>query len=300
MGHDHDHAHFNSEMAERALWVAFLLNLAFLVIEVGIGLWTNSLALLSDAGHMVSDVAALAIALVAQRLARARPGSGYTFGLKRVPVLGAFGNALALVAIAALILWEAWRRVEHPQEVLAWPVLIAGVAGLLVNVVSAWWLHRSGGGSLNIRGAFIHLVADALGSLGAIVAAVVLMTTGWIYIDALVSALIAGLILLATWPLLRDSTRVLLQRAPKGIDMEGVKKVLCSPEPVQGAHHVHIWEIDAGWVILTAILVTDLHELAPLERLADELRGKLHDDFGIEHATFEWRTCESENIECRL
>jgi cobalt-zinc-cadmium efflux system protein len=298
---EHDHSHNQLQAGtERALWVALLLNLAFLVIEVVVGLWTNSLALLSDAGHMVSDVAALAIALVAQRLARAKPGGGYTFGLKRVPVLGAFGNALALLAIAGVILWEAWHRLQSPEEVIALPVLIAGVAGLLVNVISAMWLHKSSKQSLNIRGAFLHLVADALGSLGAIIAALVLMTTGWAPIDALVSMLIAGLILFATWPLLRDSTRVLLQSAPAGIDMHRLEQELCKTPQVRAASHVHVWEIDAGWTILTAILVTDQGDLSELEQVADQLRKKLHDQFGIEHATFEWRTCESDEDQCRL
>jgi len=301
MGHDHHHHdHGHDQRTEKALWVAFWLNLAFLFVEVAVGLWTNSLALLSDAGHMVSDVAALAIALVAHRLAQTRPGGDYTFGLKRVPVLGAFGNALALLAIAGLILWEAWQRFAAPEPVLAAPVLAAGLAGLAVNVISAWWLHRSAKESLNVRGAFLHLVADALGSLGAVIAAVVMMTTGWWPIDALVSALIALLILAATWPLLRDSARVLLQTAPAGIDLAALREALCAPNGVCSAHHVHVWEIDSGWIILTAALVADELELAKLEKIADALRATLHRDFGIEDASFEWRTCEADGSKCSL
>ena len=299
MGDTHGH-HHDRTVGERALWLAFWLNLAFLIIELVVGLLANSLALLSDAGHMVSDVLALAIALVAQRLGRVGPSGSFTFGLKRVPVLGAFGNALALLVIALFIIWEAWGRVQSPQEVIGWPVIIAGVAGLLVNVVSAWWLHRSGDQSLNIRGALLHLAADALGSVGAIIAGVVLMTTGWLPIDAIVSVVIAVLILIGAVPLLRATVKVLLQSAPAGLDMHKLREVLRQSPGVQKIEDLHIWEVDVGRVVLTAIFVTDNCELAELEKAADGLREKLHQEFGIEHATFEWRTPDGTGRECRL
>jgi cobalt-zinc-cadmium efflux system protein len=299
--HDHHQGHGHHHgAAERALWVAFVLNLVFLVIELVVGVWTNSLALLSDAGHMISDVAALGIALVAQRLARVRPGGGYTFGLKRVPVLGAFGNALALVVIAGFITWEAFERLESPEAVMAAPVLIVGIAGLVVNLVSAWWLHRESKGNLNVRGAFLHMMADALGSVGAIVAAVVIMTTGWVPIDAVVSMVIAALILLGTWPLLRDSTRVLLQTAPAGIDIDELTHELCGVPEVEGAHHIHVWEVDTGFIILTATLVACGTDLSELDRAADALRERLREKYGIHHATFEWRTGGDDLGRCDL
>jgi cobalt-zinc-cadmium efflux system protein len=276
----------------RALWVAFLLNLAFLFIEVVVGIWSDSLALLSDAGHMVADVAALAFALVAERLASSRPGGAFTFGLRRMPVLGAFGNALTLLLIAGLILWEAWQRLRNPPEVAAWPVLVAGVAGLLVNLVSAWWLHRTTSRSLNVRGAVLHLLADALGSVGAIAVAVVLLTTAWAPIDALVSAFIAALILYGTWPLLRDSAKVLLQSAPARIPMERLREALRASPRVQRILDLHVWEIDAGLVVLTATLVAASCSLGEIEQATDQLRRTLGESFGIAHATFEWRTPE--------
>jgi cobalt-zinc-cadmium efflux system protein len=294
------HGHNHATVGERALWLAFWLNLAFLIVELVVGLLANSLALLSDAGHMVSDVLALAIALVAQRLGRVGPRGSFTFGLKRVPVLGAFGNALALLVIALFILWEAWGRFRSPQEVIGWPVLIAGAAGLFVNVVSAWWLHKSGDQSLNIRGALLHLAADALGSLGAMVAGVVLMTTGWLPIDAIVSVVIAVLILLGSIPLLRDTVKVLLQSAPAGLDMHKLREIIESGPGVQKIDDLHVWEVDAGRVVLSAVLVTGNCLLADLEKTAAGLRRRLHDDFGIEHATFEWRTPEGEDRECKF
>jgi cobalt-zinc-cadmium efflux system protein len=294
------HGHHHGSVGERALWLAFWLNLAFLIIELTVGLLANSLALLSDAGHMVSDVLALAIALVAQRLGRVGPTGSFTFGLRRVPVLGAFGNALALMVIALFILWESWQRFQVPQEVIGWPVLLAGVAGLLVNVISAWWLYKSGDQSLNIRGALLHLAADALGSLGAIIAGVVLMTTGWLPIDAVVSVAIAVLIIIGAVPLLRDTVKVLLQSAPAGLDMGKLRQTIESGSEVQKIEDLHVWEVDAGRVVLSAILVTQNCMLSDLEKSAADLREKLRHDFGIEHATFEWRTPEGSTGECEF
>lgn len=299
MSETHGH-HHHETVGERALWLAFFLNLTFLIVELAVGLLANSLALLSDAGHMVSDVLALGIALVAQRLGRVGPKGSFTFGLRRVPVLGAFSNALALLVIALFILWEAWGRFQSPQEVIGWPVLVAGAAGLLVNVISAWWLHKSGDQSLNIRGALLHLAADALGSLGAIIAGVVLMTSGWLPIDALVSVVIAALIIVGAVPLLRDTVKVLLQSAPAGLDMIKLRETIESGPGVSKIDDLHVWEVDAGRVVLSAILVTDNCLLSDLEKAAAALREKLQHDFGIEHATFEWRTPEGQGGECRF
>jgi cobalt-zinc-cadmium efflux system protein len=305
--HHHSHGHHHPDRllqtggaAEQALWLAFWLNLAFLAIEVGIGLWTNSLALLSDAGHMILDVVALAIALVAQRLARARPNGEYTFGLRRVPVLSAFGNGLTLLLICGVIVWEALHRLAAPPEVLPLPILFAGVAGLIVNLVSAAYLHRASKESLNIRGAFLHLLADALGSVGAILAAIIILATGWEPIDSVVSLVIVGLILVGTWPLLRDSSRVLLQKAPSGIDVGKLVAVLRAHPKVADARHVHVWEVDAGVVILTAVLLTQEAALPRLEEAANDLRRKLREQFSILHATFEWCSCGEDHHECRL
>jgi cobalt-zinc-cadmium efflux system protein len=292
-GHIHNHRTHGGHTAERALWVALILNAAFLVAELIVGLWANSLALLSDAGHMASDVAALGLALVAQRLVRSRTGPAFTFGLRRVPVLGAFGNAVSLVIIAVLILWEAWHRLQHPPPVLALPVLVAGVLGLFVNLISAWYLHRSSDSSLNIRGAILHLLADALGSVGAIVAALVLMLTGWAPIDALVSVVIAVLLLASTWPLLRDTTKVLLQGAPSDCDPLVIEDALASHELVEEVADLHIWQIDQGQIVLSAVLVTRQHSLEQLQAAAQELKSVLLEKFQIQHATLEWCTPDS-------
>lgn len=293
-GHSHGHhGHHHGSGAESALRVALLLNLAFLILEVVAGLWANSLALLSDAGHMVSDVAALALALVAERLARARPGGNYTFGLKRIPILGAFGNAVALIAIVGFIFWESYKRFLHPPSVSGTPVLIVGIAGLFVNLIAAWWLHRSESNSLNVRGAMLHLLADALGSIGAIISAIVLLTVGWQPIDALVSVLIGTLILISTWPLLRDSVKVLLQVAPAYIDLQAIRAQCEALPAIEQIADFHVWELNSGDIIFSAVFLTPLQSLHELDTIGDTLRNKLREEYHIEHATFEWRSCSS-------
>jgi len=280
--------------------VALLLNASFLVVELVVGLLANSLALLSDAGHMTSDVAALALALVAQRLARAVPGPGFTFGLRRVPVLGALGNALSLLIIAALVLAEAYQRMLAPPPVPGWPVLAAGVAGLGVNLVSAWYLHRSADRSLNVRGAMLHLFADALGSMGVIAAALVLLATGWAPIDPLISAGIGLLLIVSTWPLLRDTIRVLLQGTPGHLDLERLRALLTQSPPVCSVADLHLWQIDAGQVVLTAVLVTDRTALPELDAASQTLKARLRDELGIHHATFEWCAPGSAGAACAM
>ncbi len=287
-GHGHSHHHHPTNLAERALWVALILNAVYLIVELVVGLLSNSLALLSDAGHMATDVAALSLALVAQRLVRAKSGPSFTFGLRRVPVLGAFGNALSLIIIAFIILWEAFGRMQDPPPVMALPVLIAGFIGLLVNLISAWHLHKSSDNSLNIRGAMLHLLADALGSVGAITAAVVIMLTGWTPIDTIISAMIAVLLLSSTWPLLRDTTKVLLQSAPVALDIDKLKKVICENALVIETHDLHVWQIDEGQTVLTGMLATDEHDLGKLEQASREIKTRIKEEFKIAHSTFEW------------
>jgi len=295
--HGHNHSHIN-ENVKNALWVALALNLGFLIVELIVGLMTNSLALLSDAGHMVSDVAALALAIFVQRLTRVRPGGSFTFGLKRAPVLGAFGNALTLLIIVFVIFWEAFNRLANPPDIPGMPILIVGVLGLFINAISAWWLHRNSDDSHNVKGAILHLFADALGSIGAIVAAIVLMTTGWTLIDPLISFIIGGLILWSTWPLLRDTTKVLLEAAPGYINMDEIRKKLLDNKNVENIIDLHIWELDSGKLAFSTLLQTEVDSLKDLQTTSDKLRQNLQNDFGIYHCTFEWRNTSSDLKGC--
>ncbi|GAB4294006.1 MAG: CDF family zinc transporter ZitB [Myxococcota bacterium] len=291
----HNHPPVGSNAAEKALIVAFSLNLAFLIIELVAGIFANSLALLSDAGHMVSDIASLGLALFAERISRIKPAGIYTFGFKRAPVLGAFGNSLALLAIVGIIFWKAGERLYESPEISSIPVLIVGVAGLFVNLASALWLHRSGEKSVNIKGAILHLLADALGSIGAIVSSLVMLFSGWTPIDSIVSFLIGGLILMGTVPLLAETTKVLLQAAPTKIDVARLREAIRKLDEVEELLDLHLWELNTGQLVLTAVLITADCSVSSAEETSDRLREMLKREYGVEHSTFEWRT-SSQNI----
>lgn len=289
MSHDHHHSETHRPTPERALWVAIALNGAFLVIEAAAGWLTGSLALLSDAGHMVSDVGALAIALVALRISTSKPSDAWTFGLRRAPVLGALVNGAALVAIVVLIGIEAARRFGEPPEVDAWPVIAVGIIGLGVNLASAWYLARSRDESVNTRGAMLHLLSDALGSVAAIVAGVATLTFGFTLADPIASVVIALLILGGSWPLLRDTVGILLQRAPSGVNVHALREQIATHPDVVAIEDLHVWAIDSGQNVLSAMLVVDAVELSEANAIADRIRVIVHETGGVEHATIECR-----------
>lgn len=262
MGHDHhhhhDHGHGHAHAhGVRALQGALLLNGGFLLIEAGVGWWSGSLALLSDAAHMAGDVAALVLALAAARLGEATASVGRSFGLRRAEVLGAFVNGLLLLGAVAWILVEAASRIgAGPPDVPGVPVLIVGLVGLAINLGSAWMLHRAGSENLNVRGALVHMLADALGSVGAIAAAA-LVIAGHPIADPVISVGIAALVAVGTWGLLRDATRVLLQLPPAGLDLDALVAGLVAVPGVAAVHDVHIWSVDGRRAIVTAHVVLD-------------------------------------------
>lgn len=243
-GGGHAHGHHGRGDSRRALLVSLVLNGGFLGIEATVGWWTGSLALLSDAAHMLSDVGALALALGAAQLSRGARRPERTFGLRRAETLGAFTNGLALLGVCGFIAIEAVERLlEGAPPLQGGPVLVVGVIGLLINLGSAWALYRSGSGDLNVRGALIHMLADALGSLGAVVAAV-LAIHGHPEGDIVVSLLVAALVLWSVWGLLRESGRVLLQLPPPGLDVRAVLEALRALPNVDDVHDLHVWTLD--------------------------------------------------------
>ncbi len=286
MGHAHAHATGTaSARVRRALRWSLVFNGVFLLVEAGVGFWTGSLALLSDAAHMVSDVSALALALLVAELARRPASSGRTFGLVRAEVLGAFVNALVLGGACLLLASHAVTRlstgVTHFE---AQPVLIVGILGLAINLGSAWMLARSDRDNLNVRGALAHMLADALGSVGAILAAVLASVFDFDAADPVLSLLICGLILYGTWGVLRDSTRVLLDFVPADLPQERVELALRRLPGVQAIHELHVWSTGSR-TILTAHLVPEpgVEPNALLARAEHELRGHL----GIHHTTIQ-------------
>jgi cobalt-zinc-cadmium efflux system protein len=273
----------------QALWIALGANGGFLVVQVVAGLAFGSLALLADAVHMVSDVAALAIALVAQRVALSPPTRRHTYGLVRAEVIGAQVNALLLLGAAVWIVIEAVDRLgETDATVDGGGVVAVALLGLAVNAGSAWVVARSAGANLNLRGAFWHLAGDALGSLGALAAGLAVVIAGATWVDAAASLFIAVLITVSAIMLLRDVGRVLLEGTPSGLDVDDVESALAAEPQVEAVHHVHVWSLGSESPALSAHVVLhgepSLHEA---QARGDELRAMLVDRFGIAHATLE-------------
>ena len=285
MGHHHDHSHDHGNADRRALAIVFVLTAGFMVVEVVGGLLTGSLALLADAGHMLSDAVSLGVALFAVWLAAKPATPQRSFGYKRAEILAALFNGVTLVAISVWIFYEAYRRLSEPPEILGGPMLAVAVVGLLVNVAGAAILARSGGESLNVQGALRHVLADVAGSVGAIAASVVIITTGWVYADPLISALIGLLVLGSSWKLLRDSVNVLLEQAPRGLDAEEVGASMVGVPGVEEVHDLHVWTITSGFPALAAHVLVGRNQDCHARRR--DLEMLLADEFGIEHTTLQ-------------
>jgi len=282
VSHDHSHAETGSR---RALTLALAITAVYTGVEVVGGLVAGSLALLADAVHMLSDNVALALALFAVWLADRPASPERTYGYKRAEVLAALANGVTLVALSIWIFYEAFQRFRDPPDVLGGWVLVIGLIGVAVNLAAGLILFRGRSGNLNVEAAFRHVVADLLGSIGVVAAAVVILATGWLEADPLVSVLIGVLILVSSWSILRDSTAILLEAAPSGIDTRAVgERLACAPGVVE-VHDLHIWTITSGFPALSAHVLVGRGEDCHARRL--ELARLLQDEFGIEHTTLQ-------------
>lgn len=259
--------------------------LAFAVVEVAGGVVADSLALLADAVHMVSDAGSLGLALGAAWLASRPATPGRSFGFARAEILAALVNGALLVALSIWIFVEAARRLVDPPDVRGGWVLVVGSIGLLVNLIAARVLWRPGGGSLNLRAALLHVLADLLGSLGVVVAGLVVLTAGWERADPVVSVLIGVLVLLSAWSVLREATGILLEAAPAGLDVQEVRHAVMSHESVVGVHDLHVWTITSGFPSLSAHVVVQRD--ADCHAVRRELERVLHDRFGLDHTTLQ-------------
>lgn len=290
MGHDHGHgAGTATGRHRRRLAVVLALTLAVMVGEVVGGLLAGSLALLADAGHMLTDASGLALALVAAQLAGRPATSRRSFGLARAEVLAAAVNALLLLGVAGFVLVEGVRRLLAPAPVDAGPMLVVAAAGLVVNVVGLLLLRSGSGESLNVRGAYLEVLADLLGSVAVIVAAVVVMTTGWERADPVVSIAIGLLVVPRAVSLLRDTLDVLLESTPRGVDLEDVRRHILEVPGVVDVHDVHVWTLTGGLPVMSAHVVVTEDRLGDLGggQVLDELGGCLADHFDVEHSTFQ-------------
>ena len=284
MAHEHPHETTRTE-SRRALATVLALTTTFTVVEVVGGLLTGSLALLADAGHMLSDNLSHGLALLAAWLAVRPATPEKSFGYKRAEILAALANGVTLVAISIWIFVEAYSRLKEPPEILGGPVLAVATLGLLVNAAGAVILSRSAGENLNTQGALRHVIADALGSVGVMVAAAVIVLTGWRYADPLVSVAIGVLILVSSWSLLRDSTNILLEATPRGMDAEEVGRRMAAADGVEEVHDLHIWTITSGFPALSAhVLVSQSEDCHARRRDLEDLLAR---EYGISHTTLQ-------------
>jgi cobalt-zinc-cadmium efflux system protein len=286
---DHDHHRHQQEhhqAGRRSLFFSFLMISVFMVVEAAGGWYTNSLALLSDAGHMLTDAGALAFSLLALKIGELPPTRTKTFGYRRFEILAALGNGLALWAIVGVILHEAYHRLQTPPEVKA-PLMIAVAAiGLLVNLVSIKLLHAHKDDNLNVHGAFLHVLADSLGSVGALTAGLVMLTTGWAMADPLISLGICILVLLSSWGIVRDAVHILLLGVPPHLDFREVEKEILRHKGVCCLYDLHIWSISSGREALSAhVVVPDGYPRQ--KELLEEIVDGLDRHFGIGHATIQ-------------
>ena len=283
--HDHFHGTLKDRKDQRRTmkWVLGL-TAVFMVAEVLGGLISNSLALLADAGHMFTDVGALGLSLLAMRLAQRPPSPRKTYGYVRLEILAALINGAALLFIALVIFKEAWERFSNPPEVDGPLMLVVAVMGLVVNIIGAVLLHSHAGESLNVRGAYLHILGDLLGSVGAITAGILMVTKGWFLADPIISMVIASLILIGAWRLVREAADVLLEAAPRGLDVEGLVEELREIPGLEELHDIHVWTLTSGFVAMSGHGVID--DLTKHRPILDEINHRLNER-GIHHITFQ-------------
>jgi cobalt-zinc-cadmium efflux system protein len=267
------------------LALALLLTLGYMIAEVIGGLWTNSLALLADAGHMASDSAALGLSLFAVWIAGRAPTAQRTFGYYRAEILAALANGGALVAVSVMILVEAVQRLREPPVVAGGTMMAIALGGLLVNLLGLLVLGGGHEESLNVRGAWLHVLTDALGSVGAVAAGLCIWALGWRWADPVASALIGMLVIYSAWRLLAESLSVLMESAPHGVAVDEIRAALAELPGVLSVHDLHVWTITTGLDSLSAHLITVAGQ--PDRRLLDEARQVLHQRFGITHVTIQ-------------
>ncbi len=300
-GHQHVHLHTcrpGDEGNQRRLSITLVLVVVYMVAELVGGMLTNSLALLADAGHMLGDAAALGLALFALWFARRPASSKHTFGYYRTEILAALANGATLIAVAGIILIEAIQRLGQPPDVEGG--LMTGIAagGLVVNLLGLWILSGGRHDSLNIRGAWLHVFTDMLGSIQAIVAGVLILKFGWTWADPVASILISGLVVYSAWALLKESVAVLMQRAPGHVDMDELRAGILALDGVAGVCELHVWTITSGMDSMSAHVVVEDGRGDRL--MLQQVRDLVHERFGIDHVTIQLEPEAFEEPEIRF
>lgn len=299
-GHAHHHGHHHGGGSaagqRRAITLAFFITAGFMLVEAAGGLLTGSMALLSDAMHMLTDAAALGMSFFAARLASLKPDSARTYGYRRAEVVAALANAMLLWILSGYMLREVYERFQTPVPVLAGPMLMVAIAGLLANLASAWVLHSHSGDNINVRGAFLHVLSDLAGSVAAIIAAVVIKFTGWYLADTIVSLLIIALILFSSTRLLLEAFHILMEGVPRGVSMSELEKGLRAIAGVSDVHELHVWSLSSGFNALSAHLV--VKDAARQQAALKEATCAVAPAFGIHHTVFQVEAEPVENSSC--
>lgn len=294
MSHDHSHEVGNYN---RSFAIGVILNIVFVAIEAGYGVFADSLALIADAGHNLSDVVSLLLAWGASVLARKAATEKRTYGLRKVTILASLASAMLLLVALGGITWEAIGRFLNPQPVEGMTVIIVAGIGVVINTLTALLFVTGQKHDLNIRGAFLHMAADAGVSLGVVIAGIFVLAKGWLWIDPVVSLVIVAVIFIGTWGLLRDSINYAIDAVPKSIDMAGIRECLSSIEHVSRIHDLHVWPLSTTEIALTVHIVVNNDSLD--NNFLRKLQQHLHDHFGIEHSTVQIETSKQNN-ECNL
>lgn len=284
MAHDHTHNHHSHIQDQRLLGLAFLLIGGFTAVEAVGGWLANSLALLADAGHMFLDASALALSWYAMRLSQRDHDHSLSYGYHRFQVLAAFVNALTLLALCIWITVEAISRLRNPEPMLPGPALTIAIIGLIINLIAFRMLHGGQSHNLNVRSAYLHVLGDILGSVAAIAAAAIVLTTGWLYADPLLSLVVVAILLRGGWRLLRDSSHILLEGVPGGLDLNEIKRSLTDGiSEVQEIHHVHAWALTSDRPMIT--LHAAVSEGSDTQRVVAAVKAVLLREFGVAHST---------------
>jgi cobalt-zinc-cadmium efflux system protein len=291
MAHDHSHGHVSNSRAGR-LKLALGLTFVYMLAEAVGGWLTNSLALIADAGHMLTDVAAMGLTLGAIWFASRPATAKKTFGYYRLEILAAFVNGVALALLSIFVIWEAVTRWTLPPDVSGAQMTIIAAGGLVVNIVAAWLLHSGHKHDLNMRGAFLHVIGDLFGSVAAIVAGLAIIGFGWLWADPIVSIVISLIIIIGACRLVLDSVNVLLEGTPAHIDLASVERAILDTDGVAGVHDLHVWTISSGMDALSAH-ISHPDTIGHSDLLA-AVRKRLHDGFGIDHLTIQMETLDRE------
>lgn len=281
-----------AKQLNKAFIIGIVLNAVFVIVEFGIGFYYHSLSLLSDAGHNLGDVASLVLAMLAMRLSTVHPNEVYTYGYKKSTILISLLNAVILLVTVGVIVGESIRKLSHPVAVegaaIAWT---AGV-GVVINAVTAWLFLKNKNKDLNVKGAYLHMAADTLVSIGVVISGIIIMYTGWAILDPIIGLLIAVIIVVSTWSLLRDSLRLSLDGVPVGMDSGKIKKIIFSQPGVVNCYHLHIWAISTTETALTAHVA--IAHIEQMKEIKHAIKQALH-QAGITHVTLEF---ECEGVSC--